>query len=140
MKKIKLILLLMFALAIAGCKSADRTHVAVLGDSANEEEIKIEYPESKIIHFKSPSEFLLSLAIGKCDVGIVDRESPWVLMVAVATTDSGTGGSVVGGTVSSASVSAGTASVVAEGRATELSVGVVMPVSWFTRSKHSQNT
>lgn len=74
MKKIKLILLLMFALAIAGCKSADRTHVAVLGDSANEEEIKIEYPESKIIHFKSPSEFLLSLAIGKCDVGIVDRE------------------------------------------------------------------
>lgn len=74
MKKIKLILLLMFALAIAGCKSADCTHVAVLGDSANEEEIKIEYPESKIIHFKSPSEFLLSLAIGKCDVGIIDRE------------------------------------------------------------------
>lgn len=74
MKKIKLILLLIFALALAGCKSADCTHIAVLGSAADDQQLKVEFPESKIIRFKSPSEFLLALATGKCDVGVIDRE------------------------------------------------------------------
>lgn len=68
----------------AGC-SSNRTilqttddlsgsHIAVLGESVCEGDFKRVLPESEIVHFKSASEFLLSLAIGKCDAGIAEKQ------------------------------------------------------------------
>ena len=74
----------------AGC-SSNRTilqttddlsgsHIAVLGESVCEEDFKRVLPESEIVHFKSASEFLLSLAIGKCDAGIAEKEVAQILL------------------------------------------------------------
>jgi ABC-type amino acid transport system permease subunit len=49
-------------------------HIAVLDNSVDREYFEHILPDSKEIHFKSASEFLLALAIGKCDAGILDRD------------------------------------------------------------------
>lgn len=49
-------------------------HIAVLAESVCEEDFERVLPESEIVHFKSASEFLLSLAIGKCDAGIAEKQ------------------------------------------------------------------
>ena len=75
---------------LAGCNS-NRTllqtiddlsgeHIAVLGESVSEDDFEQVLPESKIVHFKSASEFLLSLAIGKCDAGIAEKEVAQILL------------------------------------------------------------
>lgn len=83
-KYLKYIVLLLTTFILAACSNADGilysaddlegSHIAVLDHSASNQEIEAIFPESDIIHFKSSSEFLLALAIGKCDAGIVDRE------------------------------------------------------------------
>ena len=50
------------------------SHIAVLDNSVDVEDFNEIFPESKEVHFKSSSEFLLALAIGKCDAGIVEKE------------------------------------------------------------------
>ena len=75
---------------LAGCNS-NRTilqttddlrgsHIAVLAESVCEEDFERVLPESEIVHFKSASEFLLSLAIGKCDAGIAEKQVGQVLL------------------------------------------------------------
>lgn len=68
---------------VAGCSNnstviqtifdLDGEYVAVLDNSVGEEDFASILPESEIIHFKSSSEFLLSLAIGKCKAGVADK-------------------------------------------------------------------
>ena len=76
--------------ALAAC-SSDRmllqtiddlsgAHIAILGDSVSEDDFEQILPDSKIVHFKSASEFLLSLAIGKCDAGIAEKEVAQILL------------------------------------------------------------
>lgn len=49
-------------------------HIAILNHAVSDEEFKEQFPESDLSHFKSSSEFLLAIAIGKCNAGIVTRE------------------------------------------------------------------
>ena len=76
-------LLAILGLVLTGCGSADCTihslndlkggHIAVLNHSISHEEFEEQFPESEMLNFKSASEFLLSMSIGKCDAGIVQR-------------------------------------------------------------------
>ena len=50
------------------------SRIAVLGHPVSDKEFEKIFPESGVSHFKSSSEFLLALAIGKCDAGIVERK------------------------------------------------------------------
>lgn len=77
-------LVILFAFVLAGCGKADGilysadgldgSPIAVLDNSVSEDHLEAIFPESDIVHFKSSSEFLLALAIGKCDAGIVRKE------------------------------------------------------------------
>lgn len=50
------------------------SHIAVLGNSISDEKFEETFPESEIVRFKSSSEFLLALSMGKCDAGIADKQ------------------------------------------------------------------
>ena len=52
----------------------DGSQIAVLDHSVIDKSLNKLFPESDIVHFKSSSEFLLALAIGKCDAGIVEKQ------------------------------------------------------------------
>lgn len=77
-------LVILFAFVLAGCGKADGilysadgldgSPIAVLDNSVSEDNLEAIFPESDIVHFKSSSEFLLALALGKCDAGIVRKE------------------------------------------------------------------
>lgn len=58
----------------------DGSRIAVLDHSVSDKDLERLCPESQIVHFKSSSEFLLSLAIGKCDAGIASREEGLLLL------------------------------------------------------------
>lgn len=58
----------------------DGSHIAVLDHSVSDQNFKEIFPESNIVHFKSSSEFLLAIAIGKCDAGIVEKEVGNILL------------------------------------------------------------
>ena len=49
------------------------THIAVLDQCVSTDDFENYFSQSEMIHFKSSSEFLLSLSIGKCDAGIVRK-------------------------------------------------------------------
>ena len=78
-----LILLISFVLLI-GCGKTDYilssvddlcgSQVAVLHHSVCDSHFEEIFPESKAVHFKSTSEFLLALSIGKCDAGILTKD------------------------------------------------------------------
>ena len=51
----------------------DGSRIAVLNHAVSDNDFEEQFPESDMSHFKSSSEFLLALAIGKCDAGIVER-------------------------------------------------------------------
>ena len=80
---IKYIILLMLASTLVGCADKDSilytiedlngSHIAILGNSISEEKLEELFPDSEIVHFKSSSEFLLALSIGKCDAGVAER-------------------------------------------------------------------
>ena len=55
-------------------------HIAVLDHSVNDSDFEEIFPESKEVHFKSSSEFLLAIAIGKCDAGVVEKEVGNILL------------------------------------------------------------
>ena len=57
-----------------GIDNLDGSRIAVLNHSVSDKDFEEMFPESGVSHFKSSSEFLLALAIGKCDAGIVERK------------------------------------------------------------------
>ncbi|MBR4298775.1 MAG: ABC transporter permease subunit [Bacteroidales bacterium] len=81
---------LLALLGLTGCKdndfiiySAEDLHgspIAILGHPASDEELEEIFPDSDIKHFKSSSEFLLALSIGKCDAGIAEKEEGYYLL------------------------------------------------------------
>lgn len=54
--------------------------IGVLEHSVSEEDFDTRFPDSKDIQFKSSSEFLLSISIGKCDAGIAQAEEGRALL------------------------------------------------------------
>lgn len=48
--------------------------IAILDKAVSDKDFNKLFPHSKPLHFKSSSEFLLSMAIGKCDAGIAKKE------------------------------------------------------------------
>ena len=82
-KQLKNIILILFALLLTCCGNTDETlntkndfhgaYIAVLGDAVSDEDFEKQFPNSSAKHFKSSSEFLLALSIGKCDAGLVER-------------------------------------------------------------------
>lgn len=77
------IIMLLLTLVLAGCgdkgmiSSVDDlngSHIAVLDKSVIDEDLKKIIPNSEIVQFKSASEFLLALAIGKCEAGVVKKD------------------------------------------------------------------
>lgn len=83
-------LTILLAFILTGCSKTDTilysiddlrgTHIAVLDNSVDEQDFEKLFPESETLHFKSSSEFLLALAIGKCDAGIVEKEVGKILL------------------------------------------------------------
>ena len=71
-------------LIFSGCQSPEHilysaedlsgSHIAVLNHSVSDDDFESMFPTSDMMHFKSSSEFLLALSIGKCDAGIVNSE------------------------------------------------------------------
>ena len=66
--------------AIHSIDDLNGSHIAVLNHSVSDHHFENIFPESDIIHFKSTSEFLLAIAIGKCDAGIVEKEIGKILL------------------------------------------------------------
>lgn len=83
-KYIKYMVITLLTLVLAGCSNIDGilysvddlngSHIAVLDHAVSEEKLAEIFPESEMVNFKSSSEFLLSLSIGKCDAGVAERE------------------------------------------------------------------
>lgn len=83
-KHLKYSALFAISLLLAGCGRSENIlysfddlngeYIAVLDNSVDEQDFNTIFQESKEEHFKSSSEFLLALAIGKCDAGIVEKE------------------------------------------------------------------
>ena len=81
-KQMTYIIMLLLTLVLAGCgdkgmiSSVDDlngSHIAVLDKSVIDEDLKKIIPNSEIVQFKSASEFLVALAIGKCEAGVVKK-------------------------------------------------------------------
>lgn len=80
----------LLAITLAGCHKTESilysiddlsgSHIAVLEHCVSEHDFESIFPESGEIQFKSSSEFLLALAIGKCDAGIVRTEVGKILL------------------------------------------------------------
>lgn len=78
------ILITLLTLVFTGCSNntgilrtvddLNGKHIAILNHSVNDADFKEQFPSSDLSHFKSSSEFLLAIAIGKCNAGIVTRE------------------------------------------------------------------
>ena len=78
------ILLTLLTLVFASCSNKsgilhtiddlNGRHIAILNHAVSDKEFKEQFPESDLSHFKSSSEFLLAIAIGKCNAGIINRE------------------------------------------------------------------
>ena len=84
------LLFVAIALVLAGCGNAgdvlhsiddlDDSRIAVLGHAVSDDDFEEMFPGSDMSHFKSSSEFLLAIAIGKCDAGIAKRrEGEYIL-------------------------------------------------------------
>lgn len=81
---IRYIISVILTIALAGCNRSDDiiytvddlngSHIAVLDNAVTAMEVEELFPDSEMVHFKSYSEFLLSLAIGKCDAGFAAKE------------------------------------------------------------------
>lgn len=89
-KSLEYLLFALIALLLVGCANRDEvlysvadldgSRVAVLDHAVGDDDFEELFPESDISHFKSSSEFLLALAIGKCHAGIVARgEGEYIL-------------------------------------------------------------
>ena len=82
--------LIILSMLLAGCGKTESilysiddlsgSHIAVLDNSVNDQDFEKMFPESQVVHFKSSSEFLLALAIGKCDAGILEDEVGKILL------------------------------------------------------------
>lgn len=83
-KYIEYTLIALLTLVFTGCSNntgilhsvddLNGRHIAILNHAVSDTEFKEQFPESDLSHFKSSSEFLLAIAIGKCNAGIVTRE------------------------------------------------------------------
>lgn len=83
-------LIILIALILTGCNRIDGilysaydlngAHIAVFDKCVSDRDFEKIFPESDAVHFKSSSEFLLALAIGKCDAGIVEGEVGKILL------------------------------------------------------------
>lgn len=81
-------MLLIFAIGCTGREDEivytemdlQESKIAVLNNAIGEEDLKELFSHAKEIHFKSSSEFLLALAIGKCDAGITTKSEGIYLM------------------------------------------------------------
>lgn len=84
------ILLISLALLFTACNRVGGTlsslddiskaNIAILNSSISEEEFQKQFPDAKALQFKSSSDFLLSLAVGKCDVGLAEtNEGAYIL-------------------------------------------------------------
>ena len=81
--------LVLLALVVAACNGSDArllsiadlkgSCVAVLDNAVSDSDFKRLLPGSNARHFKSSSEFLLALSIGKCDAGITNYRVPQVV-------------------------------------------------------------
>ena len=58
-----------------GIDDLNGSRIAVLSNAVSDKDFEKSFPESDASHFKSSSEFLLALAIGKCNAGIVERQN-----------------------------------------------------------------
>lgn len=82
-KQLKNTILIFLALLLAGCGKSEGiletkndlegAYIAILGNAVSEEDFEKQFPQANVEHFKSSSEFLLALSIGKCDAGLVER-------------------------------------------------------------------
>lgn len=89
-KSLEYLLFVLVALLLVGCENTDGviysiddldgSRIAVLDHAVSDNDFEERFPESVISHFKSSSEFLLALAIGKCDAGIVDRQEGGIIL------------------------------------------------------------
>lgn len=88
---LKAILVTFMAMVVLGCRSSrdwilygtedlQGSHIAILDYAVSEEDFDERFPESHAEHFGSSSEFLLALAIGKCDAGITVNEEAGYLL------------------------------------------------------------
>ena len=87
---LKYVLCALMGVALSGCADTDtilhsvrdleEARIAVLDHSVSTSDFNEFFPKSDIVHFKSSSEFLLALAIGKCDAGIVEAEVAKILL------------------------------------------------------------
>lgn len=78
------ILFVVVALALTGCYKTNSmigsiddlngARIASLDRTVSDQTIAKLFPKSDITHFKTSPEFLLALAIGKCDAGITERQ------------------------------------------------------------------
>ena len=84
------LIIMMLALVLSGCNRSEGiiysledlsgSHIAVLGNSISDEKFEETFPESEIVRFKSSSEFLLALSMGKCDAGVADKNEGQYLL------------------------------------------------------------
>ena len=80
----------LLALIFVGCRDTDSivntpndlngVHLAVLDSAVSDAALEERFPDSDISHFKSSSEFLLAISIGKCDAGFVKKSQGEVLL------------------------------------------------------------
>ena len=83
-KHLKNTALVLLALVVAACSNSgarllsiadlEGSRVAVLDNAVSDNDFNKLLPGSSAKHFKSASEFLLALSIGKCDAGIVEKQ------------------------------------------------------------------
>lgn len=89
-KYLKYAFLVAFPFLLASCGRSESilysyddlngSYIAVLDHSVDGNDFNTIFPESTEVHFKSSSEFLLALAIGKCDAGIVEKEAGNIIL------------------------------------------------------------
>lgn len=82
-KQLKNTILIFIALLLAGCGKSEGfletkndlegAYIAILGNAVSDKDFEKQFPQANVEHFKSSSEFLLALSIGKCDAGLVER-------------------------------------------------------------------
>lgn len=80
---IEYLIIIMLTWVLSGCNRSEGiiysledlsgSHIAVLGNSISDVKFEETFPESEIVRFKSSSEFLMALSMGKCDAGVADK-------------------------------------------------------------------
>jgi ABC-type amino acid transport system permease subunit len=89
-KYLKYTVLLLLSLIFLSCSRTEfilhtvddlnGSKIAILDHSIDEQDFEEIFPESDLIHFKSSSEFLLALSMGKCDAGVADKNEGQYLL------------------------------------------------------------